>query len=415
MIPFAVVDFETTGLVPEKTDRVVEVAVVLTDGQGEIEAEWTTLVNPQRDIGATRIHGISAADVVDAPCFCDIADHLLDLLANRVVVAHNASFDMRFLHRELALANYQIAERPAALCSMKWAGRVFGAAKLAHCCEALGIVLTEAHSAIGDARATAQLISCLMSVSGEAEEWHADVKRCSSYVWPGPFTCGTVPSTVMRGQAPADPFSWLRSVLQAAWIPGNPENEAAYMLMLENALLDRSISHTEGRELVATAEASGLSRATVGRLHHDYLRAVAVEALADEVVTDDERADLEAIAAALGLGAPYVDEALAWAQAQGRPADTADRQMGFSLGPGDRVVFTGDMARSREDWVAAVGAVGLASGGVTKSTRLVVAADPDSMSGKAAKARKYGIPIVSESAFAKMFDEYRDKRAAKPG
>lgn len=33
----------------------------------------------------------------------------------------------------------------------------------------------------------------------------------------------------------------------------------------------------------------------------------------------------------------------------------------------------------------------------TKKTDLVVAADPDSLSGKAAKARQYGIPVVSES------------------
>ena len=65
--------------------------------QGNTEHEWTTLFNRGRDVGATLIHGIAACDVVDAPRFADIADHLLSMLYGRVVVAHNATFDMRFL------------------------------------------------------------------------------------------------------------------------------------------------------------------------------------------------------------------------------------------------------------------------------------------------------------------------------
>ncbi|MEV0621892.1 hypothetical protein AB0I81_51835 [Nonomuraea sp. NPDC050404] len=39
---------------------------------------------------------------------------------------------------------------------------------------------------------------------------------------------------------------------------------------------------------------------------------------------------------------------------------------------------------------------------VTKRVRLLVAADPDTMSGKARKARAYGIPIVTPDAFSRM-------------
>lgn len=41
-------------------------------------------------------------------------------------------------------------------------------------------------------------------------------------------------------------------------------------------------------------------------------------------------------------------------------------------------------------------------GAVTKKVKLVVAADPDSLSGKARKARDYGIPVVTEDGFARM-------------
>ncbi len=73
---------------------------------------------------------------------------------------------------------------------------------------------------------------------------------------------------------------------------------------------------------------------------------------------------------------------------------------------GDRVVFTGEMSCPRGDWVERIVAAGLASGGITKSTRVLVTSDPDSMSGKAAKARAYGVPVVDEAAFDRMFAEY---------
>jgi DNA polymerase-3 subunit epsilon len=42
---------------------------------------------------------------------------------------------------------------------------------------------------------------------------------------------------------------------------------------------------------------------------------------------------------------------------------------------------------------------------VTKKTSLVVAADPDSLSGKARKAGSYGIPVVAEGAFGTLLDQ----------
>ena len=61
-MPFAVIDFETTGISPERGDRVTEVGLVLTDDFGAIEYEWSTLVNPRRDVGASHIHGLTARD-----------------------------------------------------------------------------------------------------------------------------------------------------------------------------------------------------------------------------------------------------------------------------------------------------------------------------------------------------------------
>jgi len=67
------------------------------------------------------------------------------------------------------------------------------------------------------------------------------------------------------------------------------------------------------------------------------------------------------------------------------------------------VVFTGEMSLPREEWVRRAMDAGLVPhSSVTKKVALVVAADPDSLSGKARKAEAYGIPIVGEWAFEEL-------------
>ena len=75
----------------------------------------------------------------------------------------------------------------------------------------------------------------------------------------------------------------------------------------------------------------------------------------------------------------------------------------FALEPGDMIVLTGDMVRGRSDWEAELLERGFVPRPtVTKKIKLVVAADPDSLSGKAKKARDYGIPIVNEDGLRKI-------------
>lgn len=101
---FAVIDFETTGLSPTQADRVVQVAVLQISSNGTLDRHWSTLVNPGRDVGPTFIHGITNLDVISAPTYGEIHDELMSLLDGRVVVAHNARFDLNFLFWEAQFA-----------------------------------------------------------------------------------------------------------------------------------------------------------------------------------------------------------------------------------------------------------------------------------------------------------------------
>jgi DNA polymerase III epsilon subunit-like protein len=69
--PIAIVDFKTTGLTPG-IDRVIEISVVKVVPGRQPYLAFDTLVNPNRLVAATEIHGITDDDVADAPQFSDI-------------------------------------------------------------------------------------------------------------------------------------------------------------------------------------------------------------------------------------------------------------------------------------------------------------------------------------------------------
>lgn len=154
---YAVIDLETTGFSPLE-DRVVEMACVLVEN-GSITQSWRSLVNPGRPIPpyATRVHGITDADVAAAPIFPIAQRYLRSLCAGATVVAHNARFDLSFLP--------ELGHLPS-LCTVALARRCFPDAPNFKCQtlrEYLQIELdAPAHRALGDALVTAHiLLRCL--------------------------------------------------------------------------------------------------------------------------------------------------------------------------------------------------------------------------------------------------------------
>ncbi len=100
---YVTLDFETTGLYPERGDRIVEIGAVEIVGRKPGES-FHRLVNPERPIPeeVVRIHGITDEKVKDAPRFAEVVDELLAFLDGAAIVIHNASFDLKFLQAELA-------------------------------------------------------------------------------------------------------------------------------------------------------------------------------------------------------------------------------------------------------------------------------------------------------------------------
>jgi DNA polymerase-3 subunit epsilon len=182
---YAVIDFVTTGPFPGAHDRVVEVAVVHADAAGRATGEWDTLVNPGRDLGSPSAHGIRSTDARLAPTFAQIAPELLELLAGRVIVAHNAAVETRFLAAELERIGVRARLPHAALCTMRLARRYLPDAgrSLAESAAAIGVALDPERRASADARATAALLGAFIRMDPLSVEW-TSIERVDVADWP---------------------------------------------------------------------------------------------------------------------------------------------------------------------------------------------------------------------------------------
>ena len=124
-VPFAFLDTETTGLSPRTGGRVCEVAVVCVVGGREV-SRFSSLINPETPIsyGAMMVHGISDEMVEQEPTFAELADELHSQLDGKVLVAHNAQFDVGFLQAEFTRLERVMPVVPV-VCTLRLARRHF--------------------------------------------------------------------------------------------------------------------------------------------------------------------------------------------------------------------------------------------------------------------------------------------------
>lgn len=98
-----VLDTETTGMDPEKGDRLVEIGCVELEGHIATGRTFQVYINPERDIPAeaTAVHGITNEFVKDKPVFAQVYSEFLDFIGDARLVIHNAEFDMKFINYQL--------------------------------------------------------------------------------------------------------------------------------------------------------------------------------------------------------------------------------------------------------------------------------------------------------------------------
>lgn len=374
---YAVVDVETTGL--SSKDRLVEAAVVVLDRSGEVVDEYDTLINPQRDVGATDIHGITASMVEAAPTFEEVAAAIARRVEGAILVAHNLPFDRRMLKTEYERLGAEL-DAGTGVCTLRLTGL-----KLSLACKRHGVELTAHHRALMDARATADLLRAhLAKAGGTAAAFRS---------FPEPYE----PRTLRREATGVLPTTLLRRLISRTPYPSSDGAVLCYLDALDRALDDQVVESAEWEHLHALAVELNLGSADVDTAQRRYLHALIGAVLRDGRVTTTEHALVATIAKAL-----HIDDISI-------PPVTDAPQFRAPAAPGMRVCFTGSAidgvgnAISRETLEAHAAFAGLqpVSTVTKKSCDLLVAADVSSASGKAKKAREYGIPVISVAEFLK--------------
>ncbi len=156
---YAAIDFETA------THQMYSACAVgiVTIEDGIIVDEYSTLIQPPGNYYAyhnTRIHGIDASHTKDIGTFEDHYEEIHKRLFNKVIVAHNESFDRNVL--KYAISHYGLSSKGLRLhrnweCTVKiYRSLGFHPNKLSDCCARLNIPLQH-HEALSDARACALL------------------------------------------------------------------------------------------------------------------------------------------------------------------------------------------------------------------------------------------------------------------
>ena len=377
---FAVIDTETTGF--GKTDRLVEVAVVLVEGN-EIIQEWETLINPERDISNSNIHGITSEVVSLAPTFAEIDSEFSRLIHGSIMVAHNISFDQRMLEQEYSRVKKQV-DLGMGFCTLQ-ATKL----KLEVACEEYGITNVSAHRALTDARATALIFIKILEQLGSVE--------------------GLVPISVAYDFEAKSPQLLSRAALSQDHKPGQqnlrriihglgPSEEAgpelSYLDALSSVMSDFEITADELKYLKDWAETLGIGSSKQSDLHSAFFDQIVVAAERDNYISVTENMLLRKAAKTLGVN-------------YSEASTTNQKSEEFSLKPGMKVCFTGtaigkngeELPRETLELYATKKSLIPVSSVTKKTCDLLVAADKSSMSGKTKKARDYGIPVISVAEF----------------
>lgn len=384
-LEYVAFDVETTGF--GKNDRIIEIALVAFKKDQLLE-EWSTLLNPQRDVGKSNIHGITASMVSTAPLFEELVNDIFRIINGRVLVAHQFSFDARMLAQELNRLDLE-GDLGKGFCTLIASRNLLPgtADSLAATCEALGIETLDAHSALGDARMTMQIFQKLSEDGQEVIQANVNYNKNLN------------PARALQREAfkraPDDAIERIKTFTKKVPFPTSDERSVAYLLLLNMAMQDLVISKAEDAELHQWAEDLGVSSFQVKILHQGYLDSFVQAALRDGVITLQEREMIELVANALQLPVEIPD------------SPQLIQVNENSLRVGKRVCFTGEAfgfsgsTIQRSDLESLAAKVGLhpVRDVTKKGCDVLVAADEATMSGKAKKAKEWGIPVISVEKF----------------
>lgn len=359
---YVCIDLETTG-VYHNTDKIVEIAIICVDRQGAVTERWESTINPSRDLGPTKIHHLRGKDVKYAPSFSEVSDKVFSLVEGRTVIGHNVGFDIKFLTSEWARDGLFIQQRlknTRVLDTYKYTRMT-----LSESCEDYEIRNNLSHSAMGDAQATLELF---FSIAEEDKRVRKEYKKTlkQNPIFEGSY----FPNQITGIPTPRGFLDRKHSHLET-------EN---YFNFLDTSLTNGGF---ENQRFFEFARGQGISNILYLDSKLENMR----------ISGDFNDADmLENFARMIKVNDSYYKEHQSVLKSQ-----PPIRKEEIVLSENARIALTGGFpGYSRSELEELLGFIGYEVKGVAKATELLIAYDEDSLSGKAEKAREYGIPIVGE-------------------
>jgi DNA polymerase III subunit epsilon len=166
VMDFVALDVETTGLSPY-TDKMIEIGLVRVRNGVEQEC-YSKLIQPERRISSriTALTGITNEMLWDAPVIAEILPEALDFIGDDIIVGHNVSFDIGFMHAACMHA-LQTGFLSDYIDTMRLSRRHFRDLpnhRLSTLVCAFGVDQGNAHRALADAQATTR---CYLYMCGQ--------------------------------------------------------------------------------------------------------------------------------------------------------------------------------------------------------------------------------------------------------
>ncbi|QSW38028.1 DNA polymerase III subunit epsilon [Candidatus Vidania fulgoroideae] len=156
---FLVLDTETTGLKPDRGDRIIEIALIeifkgrITGNRFHSYFNTNVIITKKN----YRIHGISNKFLLKKPKFMEKSEEILSFIGDSILVAHNALFDAKFLLNEYKIIGKKIKLK--IIDTLRIFRKIFPGKRnnLKFLCDRYGIKIIKKHSALYDASSLALL------------------------------------------------------------------------------------------------------------------------------------------------------------------------------------------------------------------------------------------------------------------
>ncbi|MFC6269108.1 3'-5' exonuclease [Frigoriflavimonas asaccharolytica] len=160
---YTIIDIEGNGA-PFRKEKIIEIAIYRYDGH-KITDQFLSLVNPESKITpyVQKLTSISEKMVITAPKFHELAKRVVEITEGTTLVGHNIDFDYRMLRQEFKTLGYDF--EIDTIDTIPLAKKLLPdeeSYSLSKLVKSLGIPLTNAHRASGDARATLDLFKLLL-------------------------------------------------------------------------------------------------------------------------------------------------------------------------------------------------------------------------------------------------------------